>query len=343
MAFHPLAWLRRLDPLQREILVANVFLLTLFCVGTMGYVLIEGWEWFDGFYMTFITLTTIGFAELENISKAGRAFTIFIGFFGIGSVAFIATRTAQFLLTNNSFKERHRQRMLDKISEHIVICGYGRIGRRVAEDLAEGGLRSIVVDLQDFSDQEEPSTRGPLFVQGDAEDEEVLLRAGADRASALIVTLPEDSANVFITLVAREINPDLVIVARTNDHKNRRKLLNAGASQAVSPDEIGADRMAQVILRPHVDTFMTKVLRTGALDLHMEEVRVQPGALLDGRTLAQANFRQRFDAIVTALVRDEDLRFNPGPHDRIEAGDVLIVLGSSEMIERLRREGCAGA
>jgi len=179
-------------------------------------------------------------------------------------------------------------------------------------------------------------------LQGDAEEEEMLEAAGIREAKGLIITLPEDSENVFTTLVAREINPEVFILARTSDIKNRKKLLRAGAHKVIAPTDVGADRMAQVILRPNVDEFMEQVLKTSALGLQVDEVIVQPKAPLAGKTLAESHFRQRFDAIVIAVIDGvtKEMKFNPAPNAPINTGDILIVLGNEEMINQLRQFGC---
>lgn len=327
---------------RRELLLANVFLVCLLLAGMVGYRVIEGWPWQDGLYMAFITLTTIGFSEVRELSTAGRIFTMLIGLAGIGAVAFIATRSAQLLLSAEPFRRRQISKMIDKTTDHFILAGFGRIGSRIAEDLQRSGTAFVVIETNDDKlPQLEKS--GLLFVHGDAEHETILKQAGIERARGLILTLPEDRANVFATLVARELNPDLFILVRTDTHLNRRKLIRAGADKVVSPYEIGADRMAQVILKPNVDRFMERVLQAGALNFTMDEVRVAAGSMIDGRTLKEADFRQRFDAIVVSIMKHEshDLSFNPGPDVRIDAGDTLIVMGSSEMIAKLRTEGCS--
>ena len=330
-----------IDPTQREILFASVFLLLWLLVGTLGYAAIEGWSLMDGLYMTFITLTTIGFAEVHDLTMEGRLFTILIASVGIGSVAFVAARTAQVLLAGQMLRQRQMTRKIKHMHDHYIICGYGRIGKRVAADLQAAGKPFVVLERDEELVAAMQEVGMPAMV-GDAEDEETLKRAGIAQAQGLITLLPVDSDNVFVTLVARELNPRLFILARTNSSKNRRKILQAGAAQVVAPSDVGADRMAQVILRPNVDRFMAQVMKTSDLGLMMEEVPVEPKAPLAGKTLAQARFRQQFDAIVITIIKGEtdEMKFNPGPNDRIEAGDILIVLGSQEMIHRLEREGC---
>ncbi len=335
-------WLARSEATKREIVLASLFLAALLATGTVGYSIIEGWYWLDGLYMTFITLTTIGFAEVRKLSDAGRIFTIFIGLVGIGAVAFIATRAAQLLLTSEAISKRHMNKRISQLRNHYIVCGFGRIGKRVALDLRRAGMPFVVVEISPIK-VEWLVEEDLLFVNGNAEDDEVLTAAGIDSAKGLILTLPDDSSNVFVTLTARELNPDLFIVARTDTHHNERKLRRAGANKVVAAYEIGADRIAQVILRPHVDRFVEDVLKSDGLDLIMEEVSVQDGSLLANQSLAESTFRQRFNAIVVAILDSEtdEMQFNPSATSTIKAGDILIVLGSQDMINRLRTEGCS--
>lgn len=335
------ASVRKNDPARRELVIASAFLIGLLGIGMLGYSYIEDWTLSDGLFMTFITLTTIGFGEVHELSDAGRILTILIGLSGIGTVAFIATRSAQILLTGQRLKQRHLMQTINKLSDHYVLCGYGRIGKRIADDLRRNGVPFVVIETDD-SKIEWLKNSNVMYVDGDAEEEESLEAAGVARARGIILTLPEDSVNVFVTLIAREINPDIFILARTNKHGNMRKLLRAGADKVVSPYEIGADRMAQVILRPTVDRFMEKVLHTEALNLDMEEVMVNKGSALAGKSLAESNLRKNFDAIVVSIMDGKtlEMKFNPDANDCINAGDTLIVLGSREMIGKLRKDGC---
>jgi len=330
------------DTARRDLLLANLLLLTLLAVGTLGYGVIEGWPPLDALYMTFITLTTIGFSEVHELSAAGRILTIVIGLTGIGTVAFIATRSAQILLASERLLRRQMTRTIQHTRDHYIIAGLGRIGARIAQDLDRHGVPYVVIEKNEAK-LERLDAVSPLYVIGDAEEEDTLLAAGIDRAAGLILTLPEDSSNVFVTLVARELRPDLFVLARTEKHENRRKLLRAGVDKVISPYEIGADRMAQVILKPNVDRFMERVLQTGALSLVIEEVKVQDGSLVSGKTLSESQFRQRFDAIVVAIMDagTQNMEFNPSSTVVIKPDDLLIVLGSGEMIERLRTEGCS--
>lgn len=335
MAVHnPFTWL---DITVREIVGVLFFLLVLLVAGTVGYMLIEEWGWVDGLYFTFITLTTIGYGEIHELSTTGRFFTIVVAVLGIGAVAFIAGRSAQMLLLGRNLRESHMKRQISRMKNHYIICGYGRVGRRIVKDMIRGGESFVVIDRAEKMIallREE----GIPFIEGDAEDEKVLNAAALKSAKGLILATPEDSTNVFVSLTARETRKDLFIIARANSRINAQKLLHAGANKAIAPDEIGARRMAQVILRPHVDRFMDEVFHAESLDRAMDEVTIRDGAEIIGKSLAQSNFRQQFDLIVIAVIDGAtgDMHFNPDAQDAIKAQDILIVLGRSEVIERLR-------
>ncbi len=326
---------------QREVIICGVFLMTWLGIGTLSYAAIEQWPLLDGLYMSFITLTTIGFSETHDLSNAGRIFTILFAFVGIGVAAFGATRVAQMVVSARIIRERRLARRIRRMESHYIICGYGRIGRRVVKDLRAKHTPLVVLDRK-HAIAEELRKEDIPHIQGDATDEATLKSAGIERASGLITLLPEDSLNVFVTLLGRDLNSDLFIMARTTNDGNRRRLLQAGASRVVAPTNIGAIRMAQVILRPNVDDFLTHVLKTDENGLIMDEVVVEADSFLAGKTLASARFRQHFEAIVLSVIRadSKEQRFNPGPHDPINSGDMLIVLGSQEMIDGLKSTGC---
>lgn len=327
---------------RRELIRGIVLLVVLFGSGVLGYVLIEGWSAMDALYMTFLTLTTIGFGEVRPLNVPGRLFTMALAGVGIATFATLATRAVQVVVTSSTFRDRAMQRRIDALRGHYVVCGYGRLGQRIARDLLDAGRAVVVVDRRDDR-AAELLADGVLYVQDEAQEEHSLVQAGLARAAGLVLVLPNDADNVFVALTAREIRPgdDLFVVARTNEQTSIRKLLRAGADKVISPLEIGADRIAQTILRPQVDRFMEQVLGVNALDFDLEEARVEAGSALDGRSLAEVDFRRRFDAIVVAAFNAADARwlFNPDALVPLRAGDVLIVLGSPEAVRRIREHG----
>lgn len=322
-------------------MLAALFLASVLAVGTAGYMLLEGWPLTDSLYMAFITISTIGFREVHDMGTGGRMFTIFIGLLGIGSVAFIATRGAQILLAHTALRLHQMNKKIDKTQDHYILAGHGRIGSRIAKDLQRNNIPFVVVEA-DEDRTERLDELEFLYVHGNAELEDDLEKAGIARAKGLILTLPDDRTNVFATLVAREMNPDLFILVRADSQGNLRKLMRAGADKVISPYEIGADRMAQVILKPKVEHFLERVLRTESIHYMMDEVTVREGALLAGSSLDEANFRQRYEAIVVGIVdaKTGELTFNPPPEMTIHAGDTLLVMGDHAVIKTLKQEGC---
>ncbi|NGP88642.1 potassium channel family protein [Fodinibius halophilus] len=327
--------------IARRITIASTILIVVFIVGSIGYHLIEGLAFFDGFYMTFITITTIGFSEISNLSSAGRVFTMIVFVMGIGVISYIASQTTQLIFESEIFKKRAMKKQLEKMEQHYIVAGYGRIGHRIAEVLKEADIPIVVIENRKSSIERIKDDQ-LLYVEGDAQDESVLREAGIKRAKGLICSLSRDQDNVFVTLIGRELNPDIFILVRTNEHQNTKKVLRAGANKVISPYEIGADRMANVILRPHVDQFMDRLRKDPDQDHIFDEVKIFEGSNLAGKTLAEAQIRQKYFVVIIAIIpEDKDtIQFNPGSNDQINVGDSLIVLGDVDRIKHLREQGC---
>ncbi len=333
--------LRERLPKRIEVIYSILFLFLWMTIGTIGYSFLEQWSLMDGLYMSFITLTTIGYTEVHELSHKGRIFTIIFGLVGIGSVGVVTYRWARMLIAGTLIRNRRRIYRIRNMKDHYIICGYGRVGRDVTKSLLRAKKSLVVLDRDETLVKQLVYT-GVNAVSGDAAHDSGLLAAGIENAKGLITLLPDDAQNVYVTLVAREKNPNLFILARASDAVNRRRILQAGASQVISPVQVGAERMAQVILRPHVDQFMSQVLQAEDLGLGMEQIVVEAGSILDGKKLGEADFRQSWETIVIAIIKksDQKMHFYPRPDDLIEQGDILIVLGSIGMIERLAEEGC---
>jgi voltage-gated potassium channel len=231
--------------------------------------------------------------------------------------------------------------MIDRISGHYILCGFGRLGQRIAHDLHEAGKPLLIIE-NDAAKLERLADSDYLYLAGNAEEDSILKDAGIDRAVGLISTLTADADNVFVTLLARELNPDLFILTRTNTEENTLRLYRAGADKVISPYEIGADRMARVILKPNTDRFLEKALHVGGLDLQIEEVKVEAGSEMEGSSLRESDFRKLFGAIVIGVVGAEQtgVSFNPSPDRTFVAGDVLVIIGDKRMIGNVRK-GCS--
>jgi len=324
----------------RRIGIALIVLVIIFSVGTVGYGFIENMAPFDGLYMTFITITTIGFTEVKNLSVEGRIFTMIIFVMGIGVISYIASQTTQLLFESELFLKRAMKKQLDKMNGHYIICGYGRIGHRIAEVLSQAELPLVVVE-QDTESIERVQDDKLFYVEGDAQDEKTLKEAGIDRAKALICALSSDQNNVFTTLLARDLNPDLFILVRANQKNNRKRILNAGADKVISPYDIGAERMANVILRPNVEQFIETMTRDDNQDHTFDEVQVSEGSALADKTLEEVEIRSKYEILIIAISSDGGkTRFNPKSTDKICTGDSLILLGDLKKIQQFRREMC---
>ena len=334
-----------IGPRTRELVLGGLALGALGIVGTTGYATIEGWPPMDAFYMTFITLSTIGFAEVHPLSPAGKLFTVALATVGIGTFATIASRSIQLVVSAPNVRERLMHRRIAALREHYIICGYGRIGERVARDFEKAGRPYVVVE-HDERRAEELAARGVPHVTGDATEDATLHEAGIDRAAGLVLVLPDDAANVFVALTGREVRgDDLFIVARTNEQAATTKLVRAGVDKVISPLEIGADRIAQTVLRPRVDHFMEQVLGVDTLDFELEEVVVQAGSAIEGRSLVDVDFRRRYDAIVVGVydASEASWRFNPDATVPLASGDTLVVLSSPAHLSAIRSHARPGS
>ncbi len=308
-------------------------------VGTAGYMAIEGQSALNAFYMTTITVTTVGFREAFPLSPAGQAFTILLAFGGIGVILLIATEFARTMLDTDIRRMigiRRDLTMIKKLSNHIVVLGYGRMGQAVIEVLRARRVPFAVVELDPDRCHELEEEHGPV-VRGDATQEEVLRAVGVARASTLITCLADDARNVYAILLAKQINPDITVIARAVEDGAEERLRLAGADRVLNPYKVGGTRLAITALKPTVTDFVDASLSGSSIELELAEVVVHPSSDLAGKTLAGAGVRQRFGIIVVALKRGDKSTFNPGPDELIEAGDVLVALGPIQALERIER------
>jgi len=323
----------------RRIILGLIWLLAILLIGSIGYVLLEGWSFFDGLYMTVITLTTVGYGEVRPLSQTGRTFTILLIFLGVGFMFYVVTALAQVVVEGqlqDIFGRRRLEREIRQIKDHYIICGFGRIGEVIARELSHTFIPIVVVDNR----PQHTATlerSGYLHVIGNATQEEVLLSAGIERARGLISVVSSDADNVYIVLSARSMNPNLTIVARAGESGSEQKLLRAGANEVISPYELGGHRMAQTILRPTVVDFMDVALGEG-IDLSLEEIPVGGSSDIIGKPLKESGIRQHLDLIIVAIKRaDGTMIFNPQSDAPILTGDTLIALGSKLNLDKLMR------
>lgn len=300
-------------------------------LGVMAYMLVLDWDFMDALYMVVITMGTVGFGEVHPLDTAGRIITMALILAGVGTFTYLFSALTQFFLEgklHSILGRRGLQRSIDKLSNHVIVCGYGRIGRVVAEEFANEDVQFVVVEKEEPV-IEELIAKGVLFVPGDATDDETLIKAGLPRARAILAALTQESANVYVTLTARQLRPDINIVARTETAKNITRLERAGANHVLIPHLYGGVRMAQSVLRPTVTSFVELALRGGGIDLQMEELKVTDGSEIDGKALVDSGIRSRFDCIIIAIKKpDGRMIFNPKSHEVLSGGDTMVLVGN---------------
>lgn len=327
--------------LRRRFAVVAAAILIMLAGGTAGYMAIEGYSAFDAFYMTLITITTVGYGEVHELSPAGRLFNSFVIFFGV-FVMFLAvgamTQTAIELELNQFFGKRRVKNMIDKLKQHVIVCGYGRVGRGAAAELSIAGTPFVVVDHND-SRVERAREAGLLAVKADASQDETLRQVGIDRARGLIATLASDADNLFLTLTAKTLNPNLLLSARVNEDTSEQKMRRAGANHVFAPYVSTGHRMAQALLKPHVLQFLDYSTQRGMQDVGMEQVRVEESCSYCDHTLQEMNIRREMGVIVLAIRRaDGQMEFNPPAEAKLAGGDYLIVMGKKEGLQRLEKD-----
>ena len=322
-------------------MVAALLLGSAIVGGTIGYMVIEGWGAWDAFYMTVITVTTVGYKEVHDLSRAGEVFTVCLLLGGVGAALYTFTLLATVVVEGGlpkRLQRRRLRRMIDTVTDHFIICGYGRIGRIVAREFQRQRVPLVVIE-RDPQRLQAAMEDGALAVEADASREDALKRVGIARARGLIAAVGSDAENVYAVLTARVLRPDLFIISRAETEDATLKLKRAGADRVISPYQIGAAQMAQTALRPAVVDFVALATGTDNLELSMEEVGIAPGSALAELTLVDANLRQRFGVIVVGIQRNSRLmEFNPSPDSTIHAGDKLVVLGRADSLKQLEVE-----
>ncbi len=322
---------------------ATILLLALLTAGgTLGYVLIQGWSVPDALYMSVITITAVGYQEVHPLSVAGRHFTMALLLAGITWMglwfALITSLIVELDLTN-VLRRRRVMREINKLEDHFIICGAGRTGRQVIHELDAMKAPWVVIEKEPSRVEKVLATVPNAYaMEGDATHDQTLLDAGLERAKGLITCLSADTDNLFVCLSARDLSPELVIVARAYEEETMDKLYRAGATHVVSPNVSGAIRMASMLLRPSVVSFLDVATRSSEMALRMEGSTIGPKSPVAGKTLAEARIPHRTGLIVIALRKERaggDFLFNPVADTQLEPGDELIVLGRQEQIDDL--------
>jgi len=315
-----------------------VLLAVVLLSGTVGYYFIEGWKLFDSLYMTVITLSTVGFHEIEPLSKTGKAFTIGLIFFGLGVVAYAVNIGVRAILEGEIkevFGRRKLEKTLESLENHYIVCGYGRMGKVICNEFKVRGVPFVVVEREQ---QEIDADDDSLIICGDATRDELLKNVGIERAKGLISVLDSDAQNLYVVLSAKGLNQNLFIVARANEEGADHKLIRAGADKVVSPYHIGGLRIAHTIFKPTVVDFLELTAKTGNMEIQIEEVLVEEGSMLADKTIKDANIGGKKGIIVVALKKKNGkIMFNPDADTQIGVGDKLAVIGEPEHFNQLEK------
>jgi voltage-gated potassium channel len=331
---------RTVDLLERRRFLMTLLVpLGLVLFGTFGYYLIEKeYDLFDGLYMTIITLSTIGYGEVHTLSTPGRVFTIVLILVGVATFLYAASAAVRAVVSGEVRELLGRQRMersLAQLQDHLIVCGYGRMGRLVCQEFARQRLPFVVVEVNPALLAGFDLPYG-IPLNGDAASDEVLRQAGVERARGMVVVMTSDADNLYTTMSARLLNKKIFIVARLEDPRAEQKLRRAGANRVVSPYQIGGVRLAQAVLRPTVVDFIELATRTEHIELQIEESRVVASSPLAGTSIKDSRLRAELKVIVVAVKKGAgDMVFNPPPETVLEAGDIVVAIGDRQHLDEL--------
>jgi len=324
-----------LNPFKKLVLPAILFL-AIVDVGIFGYSIIEGWSLLDSVYMVVITLFTVGFQEVQPMSEEGRIFTIFMIVTGVGAAVYLAGQVIEVIVEGQILGIRRRRKMKKKIralKDHFIICGFGRVGRQVGSEFDAAGIQYVVIDNNtELSDLYE--TENILHIIGDATSDETLQEAGITTAKGLIACSDSDVSNVYITLSARSLNREFLIVSRASTADTERKLLIAGASHVISPSLISGKRMAAWATKPVASDFLDRISHGGTMEYNLQEIPVPENSLYAGKTIVESRIKENARMTVVAILNhDGSFNLQPDPNTVIQAGDTLVAIGTNAQVK----------
>ncbi|HEY0545717.1 MAG TPA: potassium channel protein [Pyrinomonadaceae bacterium] len=337
MSFTPPGWREMVQKPRRRFIHLLLAIVVVISLGALGFHLIEGWPLADSLYIAVQTVTTVGYGDVTPASRGGRAFATIFMLVGVGTVLYALTSTVQSVVESEllaTLGMRRRYREMRKLENHFIICGAGRVGSRIIREMRRAGASFVVIE-QDAPKVAHLLAEGVHVIVSDATLEETLKEAGVERARGLAACLPDDADNLYVVLIARDLNRSLHIVARAVEEQAEPKLIRAGANRVVAPTIIGSHRMAQALMKPAVADFMDSIAAE-SLDLAFEQVEVAPASVYVGKKLKELNIRSELDTAVVAIRKqDGDVLYHPTGDATIEANDILIVIGRTESLSEL--------
>lgn len=327
--------------IQKELLAGAIALGGVFLAGTLWYHLVEGWSWEDAAYMTVITLATVGYGETRPLGARGRLFTIALILMGVVTIGYIVNRFTEAVIQGyfqEGIRLRQQRRLMESLSGHYILCGFGRTGRQIALEFNAEGVSFVVVDV-DATSIESARQLGYMAIQGDATLDETLLNLQIERAVCLVAALTSDAENLYTLLSAKTLNPQIRAIARASTQEALKKLQRAGADAVVSPYITGGKRMAAAALRPQVMDFVDGILTGADRELYLEEVRLDPAICpCIGQTLREARLRSQTGALILAIRRtDGTLIGGPTADTELMAQDLLICMGTAEQLRQINQ------
>ncbi len=310
----------------------------LISVGTIGFYVIGGDEWslIDSFYMTIITMTTVGFGEVHPLSDLGRLWTSFVIVFGVSGFLYMLSEIGAELVEFRVYKENQKKRKIRKMKNHYIICGYGRMGAVIAKELHDKGYPFVVVEL-DQDKVDKISALGYQSILGDATIEKTLEEAGIHEAAGIVVCLNNDPDNLFVTLTARSLNHDGFLVSRCSQINNKPKLKQAGADKVVNPYTAGGHRMAELLISPELEDTVSLSLKQGVVDLAIDEVNLANLNSFHGLKIKDSKIREEFNLIIVGLVNgDGSYEINPNPELRLSKEHTVMIMGQKGQLQQFK-------
>lgn len=305
--------------------------------GSVGYSLIEGWDFIDSLYMTIITVSTTGFEEIYPMSTLGRIFTMFLVIMGISFLFYAIGNLNVAIFERNIFRNKSMQNRIDRQEGHYIICGFGRIGKRVAQELQSRKQAFVILESDEIHLKDVPEDY--LYLEADATEDQNLIKCGIEKAKGLVAVMGSDAANVFTTLSAKELNPGIKIIAQADEEKSKEKLKKAGANKAILTYEIGGYRIVQALLRPTVLEYMDEVFSRSDIGLEIDEIKIAEGSPIIDKTLADLSLRSELNIIIIGIYRSgTEWVYNPGSETKLHAGDTMIAIGETSDLLKMEEQ-----